>query len=166
MNKVLVIGNCGSGKTTFARALAEKTGLPLVHLDRLYWHGNWEHLDKDAFDAALQQELEKPLWILDGNYGRTLPHRLSYCDTVFFLDMPKMTCLWGVIKRSLSSKGKSRQDMGGNCPEGLDRRLWELCRSVMAYNRKAQYARLGEIKNIRVTALRSRKDVQNFLAKM
>ena len=62
MRRVLIIGNAGSGKSTFARKLAEKTGLPLVHLDKLYWHGNWEHLSREEFDTAMQTELEKDAW--------------------------------------------------------------------------------------------------------
>ena len=61
------------------RALAEKTGLPLVHLDSLYWKDNWESVGREVFDARLEQELNKPKWILDGNMNRTLPHRLKYC---------------------------------------------------------------------------------------
>jgi len=60
MKRILIIGNAGSGKTTFAKKLAEKTGLPLIHLDRLYWCGNWEHLSRGEFDDILQKELEKP----------------------------------------------------------------------------------------------------------
>ena len=41
MQRILIIGNAGSGKTTFARLLAQKLALPLVHLDRIYWYGNW-----------------------------------------------------------------------------------------------------------------------------
>jgi len=64
MERVLIIGGNGSGKTTFAKALAEKTGLPLVHLDSLYWKDNWESVGREVFDARLEQELNKPKWIL------------------------------------------------------------------------------------------------------
>ena len=57
MERVLLIGNAGAGKTTFARKLAAKCSLPLVHLDQLYWCGEWEHLTREQFDALLQAEL-------------------------------------------------------------------------------------------------------------
>ena len=135
MRRVLIIGNAGSGKSTFGRKLAEKTGLPLVHLDKIYWRGNWEHLTREEFDKALQAELEKEEWIIDGNFNRTLPHRLDYCDTVFFFDLPTITCLWGVTKRVLQNYGKTRSDMGGSCPEKFDRNKWELFGMILKFNR-------------------------------
>ena len=60
MQRILLIGNAGAGKTTFAKHLAQKLHLPLVHLDNLYWRGDWDHLSRDEFDAILQSELEKP----------------------------------------------------------------------------------------------------------
>ena len=114
MQKILLIGNAGAGKTTFAKQLALKLHLPLVHLDNLYWCGDWDHLSRDEFDVILQSELEKPQWIIDGNFNRTIPYRLQYCDTVFYFDFPTITCLAGITKRTLTNLGKVRPDMGGN----------------------------------------------------
>ena len=108
-----------SQSTGMAEALAEKTGLPLVHLDSLYWKDNWESVGREVFDARLEQELVKPKWILDGNMNRTLPHRLEYCDTVFYLDFSSISCLIGVISRTIKFYGKTRPDMGPNCPERI-----------------------------------------------
>ena len=99
MKRILIIGNAGSGKTTFAQKLADVTNIPLVHLDKLYWRGNWQRTEKDEFDSILQKELEKSEWIIDGNFNRTLTHRLKYCDTVFYFDIPTIDCLWGITKR-------------------------------------------------------------------
>lgn len=66
MRKVIVIGCSGAGKTEFSRRLAEKTALPLVHLDKLYWRAGWRHVSAEEFDALHAAELEKPAWILDG----------------------------------------------------------------------------------------------------
>ena len=118
--RILLIGSGGAGKSTLARRLGEQTGLPVVHLDRLFWTGEWQHLDKDDFDRALEAELAKPEWILDGNFSRTLPRRLEVCDLVLYLDYPTRVCLWGAIRRILRYHGKTRPDMGENCPERFD----------------------------------------------
>ena len=164
MRRVLIIGNAGSGKSTFGRKLAEKTGLPLVHLDKIYWRGNWEHLTREEFDKALQAELEKEEWIIDGNFNRTLPHRLDYCDTVFFFDLPTITCLWGVTKRVLQSYGKTRSDMGGNCPERFDQQKPALYKAVMNFNkqhRKAYYDLLADREN--VVIFKTRRQAEKYL---
>ena len=163
MERILIIGNAGSGKSTFARALAQKSGLPLVHLDQLYWNGCWEHVSKEEFDILLQAELEKPQWIIDGNFNRTLPHRLEYCDHVFFFDMPTWLCLWGITKRLLTNYGKSREDMGGNCPERLDKNKLELCRHVLNFNKQHRKDYYKLLENCNVTVFRSRKQVRKFL---
>ncbi len=107
MKKVIVIGCPGAGKSTFARALQEKTRLPLRHLDLLWHRPDGTHISRDAFDAQLEQWLAQEEWIIDGNYSRTLERRLRACDTVFFLDYPPQLCLQGARSRL----GTLRPDM-------------------------------------------------------
>lgn len=168
MQRVLIIGNAGSGKSTFAKKLAKRTGLPLIHLDRLYWQGNWEHLSREEFDNILQEELEKPQWIMDGNFNRTIPHRLQYCDTVFFFDIPTPVCLWGVTKRILQSYGKTRADMGGNCPERFDRQKVALYRNVLTFNRqhRADYYDMLRSAEAKMVVFRSRRQADQYLQNM
>ena len=166
MKRILIIGSAGSGKTTFSKQLAQKLQLPLVHLDTLYWCGNWEHLSRDQFDAALQAELEKNAWILDGNFNRTISHRLAYCDTVFFFDLPTITCLWGITKRLFQNYGKTRSDMGGNCPEQFDRQKLSLYKNVLCFHRqhrKEYYTLLENSKNIHYHIFKNRKAAKAFL---
>ena len=163
MERILIIGGNGSGKTTFAKALAEKTGLPLVHLDSLYWKDNWESVGREVFDARLQQELEKPKWILDGNMNRTLPHRLEYCDTVFYLDFSSLSCLFGVISRTIKYYGKTRPDMGPNCPEKISPGFYK---EAFLYNkkfRKKYYGFMKEHPEIEWIVLKNRWQVKKYL---
>ena len=107
MNKILVIGCPGSGKSTFARALAERTGLPLYYLDMLFWNEDKTTVPRELFRARLAEILEKDEWIIDGNYISTMDARMEKCDTVFFLDYPTELCLAGVEARMC----KPRPDM-------------------------------------------------------
>ena len=167
MKRVLVIGKSGSGKTTFSKRLSELTSLPLVHLDGVYWYGEWQHLSREEFDRALQTELHKEEWILDGNFNRTIPERLKYCDTVFFFDVSTALCLWSVTKRVLQNSGKSRSDMGGNCPERLfDKRKFELYRAILNFNKNNQrryYEMLSEASKVNVVVFKSRKQADAYL---
>lgn len=107
MKKVIVIGCPGSGKSTFARALAEKTGLPLYYLDMMYWNADRTTAPRELFLQRLETALSKDEWIIDGNFGSTMEWRMSLCDTVFFLDYPVDVCLSGIHER----RGKPREDM-------------------------------------------------------
>ena len=107
MNKVIIIGCPGGGKSTFAKALHKKIGLPLFHLDMLFWNADKTHLSRESFDQKLDEILNQDQWIIDGNYSKTLEKRIKACDTVFLLDMPTDVCLGGVNNRI----GKPRDDM-------------------------------------------------------
>jgi adenylate kinase family enzyme len=93
MQRVLVMGSGGAGKSTFARGLAERTGLPLVHLDALYWRAGWVEPEREAWARTVEGLLGEARWILDGNYGGTMERRMEACDTVVFLDPPRTLCL-------------------------------------------------------------------------
>lgn len=107
MQKVMVIGCPGSGKSTFSRALSQITGLPLTHLDMLYWNADKTTVERSVFIERLSEVLQKDAWIIDGNYSSTMELRMQECDTVFFLDYPADICLQGVKDR----QGKPRSDM-------------------------------------------------------
>lgn len=107
MERVIVIGCPGSGKSTFSKALHTLTGLPLFHLDMIYHRADRTTCSQVEFDQALGRILKTDQWILDGNYARTLPVRLARCDTVFWLDYPLEVCLQGIEAR----RGKPRSDM-------------------------------------------------------
>ena len=121
MERVLIIGSPGAGKSTLARELALRTGLPVYSLDHLYWRPGWVKPDKQEWFDEVARLIAQPRWIIEGNYGGTLPLRLSRADTVIDLDLPAWLCLLRVLRRSVSSWGRVRQDMGEGCPERLNR---------------------------------------------
>lgn len=107
MKKAIIIGCPGSGKSTFGRKLAAKTGLPLYYLDMIWHRPDRTTVSRDEFDSRLQEILSGEEWIIDGNYLRTLPLRLRSCDTVFMFDLPLEQCIAGAEERL----GSPRIDM-------------------------------------------------------
>ena len=107
MKKIIVIGCPGSGKSRFSKELHNKTGIPLYHLDMMYWNADKTTVDRKTFLERLSVALAKDSWIIDGNYASTLDGRMEACDTVVFLDYPTELCLEGIRER----RGKPRSDM-------------------------------------------------------
>jgi adenylate kinase family enzyme len=120
MKRVLIIGSPGSGKSTLAIQLSAAAGLPVRHLDQLYWRPKWVEPTRAEWRQQLMDELAKPEWIIDGNYGGTLPLRLESAEIVILLDLPTFLCVFRMMKRVLFYRGRSRPDMAADCPERFD----------------------------------------------
>ena len=158
MKKIIVIGCPGSGKSTFARALHQSTGIPLYHLDMMYWNADKTTVEKDVFLARLRAVLEKDAWIIDGNYASTMALRVAACDTVIFLDYPLDVCLDGIRER----RGKPRDDMPWIETED-DAEFIEFVRRYRAEQRPQVLALLDEYSSRKtVLIFKSREETQAF----
>lgn len=167
MRRVLVIGSGGSGKTTLAKEIAARTGLPLIHLDQLFWHPGWVPAPDEDWDRQIQELIAHDSWVMDGNYGRTLPMRLAAADTVVFLDLTRAVCIWRILKRQLRYFGRGRPDVAPGCPERLS---WEFIGWVWTYPSRRRPGILQRLAAIRgekqVYILRSQRQVRRFLEKL
>ena len=161
LQKIMVIGCPGSGKSTFSRALRAKTGLPLYYLDMLYWNADKTVVSKDVFHARLAKILETDAFILDGNYGSTMDLRLRACDTVFFLDYPVDVCLDGIKSRF----GKPREDMPWIETE-YDPEFMEFIKRFSTDNRPKILALLEKYPHVKVFAFTSRAEAETYLNSM
>ena len=163
MERILIIGCGGAGKSTLARKMGDILNIPVVHLDKLFWKPNWVETSREEFDALLAQELAKDKWIMDGNFNRTLPERVKHCDTIIYLDFSRVTCLLGVLKRVITTYGTVRPDMGEGCPERID---FEFLKWVWNFNknkRESYYKMLNEVENVETIVLKNRHAVKLFL---
>ena len=166
MERVMIIGCGGAGKSTLARKLGETTGLPVVHLDQIWWSpGNWQHLEREEFDIRLMEKMEKPQWILDGNFNRTMELRLEKCDTVIYLDFPRRVCLTSWLGRVIKNWGHTRDDMAEGCTEWFDPDMAKWIWNFNKTNRARYYALLRAAQGKEVYILRSRREVRSFLSK-
>lgn len=165
MKRVLVIGSGGAGKSVLARRLHELTGLELIHLDRLYWKPGWVETPKDEWRETVAELLEGDGWIIDGNYGSTLEMRLAACDTVVYLCPPRLVCLGRALKRYYRHRGRTRPDMGPECPEKIDleflRWIWNFSRRDAPRIEK-RLARAPE--RAAIVRLGSAAEVEEFLS--
>ena len=143
MERVMIIGCGGAGKSTLARKLGEKTGLPVVHLDQIWWSpGNWEHLSREESDV-----------------------RLERADTVIYLDFSRWLCLRGWIGRVIRNWGHAREDMAPGCNERFDP---EMAKWIWNFNKQNRQRYLDKLKdwNGEVHILHNRRQVCLFLWKL
>lgn len=166
MKRIIIIGCGGSGKSTLARQLGEKTGLPVVHLDKLFWHPGWVESTKEEIDGKIRQVMEEPRWIMDGNYNRTMSMRLEKCDTVIYLDFSTFACLLGVAKRVLTTYGQVRPDMGEGCPERFDLDFLKWVWNFNKSKRQKYYDMLSKLEGKQVYVLKNRRQVRQFLKQL
>jgi adenylate kinase family enzyme len=166
VERVLVIGSGGAGKTTLARTLAVATGLPLVHLDRLYWRAGWVATPEEEWRRVVERLVAGERWLIDGNYGGTMANRVAAADTVVFLDLPRSRCLARVVRRALVHRGRARDDMAAGCPERITRDFVRWIWTYPTTRRPKVLAMLEDFESGggRAVVLRSASDVRRFLA--
>lgn len=117
--RIVVTGLAGSGKSTFSKALAAETGLPVIHLDLEFWQPEWT-APSDAEWADIQRRaLAGPRWIADGNYSETLPLRLELADTVVMHETPWPICFLRALRRGIKRPPDTK------LPDGCTESAWD-----------------------------------------
>lgn len=117
--RIVILGSAGSGKSTLARQIGERLGLPVVHLDVLFWEPGWRQPDDAVFRARVAAAIEGGSWISEGNYSRqTFDLRIPRADRVIWLETPRLFCVWRVLVRGL--KGGRRPDLPAGCQERMN----------------------------------------------
>lgn len=159
MERIIVIGCPGAGKSTFARNLQKRVELPLTHLDMLFWNKDKTTVSREEFDKRLESVLKTEKWIIDGNYSRTLDIRLKACDTVFFLDLPTEACLEGVRQRL----GKTRPDMPWIEVEE-DIEFMEYIKDFGNAQRSKIISLLGKHNDKSIIVFHSREEIDKYLS--
>ncbi|TDE85090.1 DNA topology modulation protein FlaR [Deinococcus sp. S9] len=154
MQRVLVIGSPGAGKSTFAKTLAARTGLPLTHLDELYWDPGWKPRARERWLSCLSDALAGERWILDGNFSSTLLERAYRADTVFFLRPPRSMCLW----RAFWRERLGRYPHGDHPPKWPSRALLQ---DIWQFSPQAEWqlAQLRTVPGLRLVVLRNDREV-------
>ncbi|WP_196814234.1 NUDIX domain-containing protein [Butyrivibrio sp. LC3010] len=158
MKKVIVLGCSGSGKSTFAIKLHEKLGLPLYHLDNIWWKADKTHVSRDEFDAKLDKLVKLDSWIIDGDYSRTYEKRIAACDTIFFLNYSEDTCMDGISKRV----GQTRPDIPWT-EEKIDPELVELVRNYEKENRPKLLELFAQYPEKNVITFKTREEADKWI---
>ncbi|NYI05546.1 topology modulation protein [Allostreptomyces psammosilenae] len=163
MKRVAVVGCGGSGKSYVSRRLGQQLGVPVTHLDSVYFDDSWQPLPMPEFEAVQRRLVAEPCWVIDGNYNSTLHVRLAACDTVVMLDPSTISCLWGAVSRQL------RHGPGQHKERGVYNRVsWAVLRYIWGYRRSMRPRVLAKIRDLapahaQVVRLTSRRQARRWL---
>lgn len=159
----MIIGSGGAGKSTLARALGEKLNIRVIHLDVLLWKPNWNQVTRNEQIKIQEQIVQNKEWIIDGNYGGTMDIRFQEADTIIFLDIPRIICIYRAIKRAIQYRNKSRPDMVEGNKERLDINFYKWIWNYPKDKRPEIIKKLNEVKNEKkIIHLKSIKETQNY----
>jgi len=167
LNRLLIIGSPGAGKSTISKQLSHMLQLPVIHLDRYYWKPNWVACSKDEWSEQLRQFTAEDEWIIDGDYTSTLDMRLERADGVIFMDMPRLLCLYRVIKRRIRYHGRTREDLNEECPEALDFAFLRLVWSYGSRKRAVIMKKLSSVQDSKqIFVVRSRREAKVLIKQL
>jgi adenylate kinase family enzyme len=167
MQRILVIGSPGAGKSTLASRLAARLGLPLIHLDREYFGPGWTTPPKAEWRDKVKALAARPAWIMDGNYASTFDIRVPRATVIVWLDLPRWQCALSVLGRVARNYGRPRPDLGTAGPERFD---WSFMRWIWTYPVKMRPKTIRMLRRLRpdqsVYVLRSRSDIPALEAEL
>lgn len=166
MKKIAIIGSGGAGKSTLARQLSKTLAIEVYHLDALFWQPNWVLSSRERQREIQTDLVKKESWIIDGNYGSTFDIRLSAADTIVFLDIHRVICLYRAFKRMIQYRNRTRPDMGEGCEERFD---LEFFKWIWDFPKKRRPALIKTLEDLsaekNVIVLSSLKEIKDFIKK-
>ncbi len=172
MQRIVVIGNTGSGKSTFGTALARSLDIPYIDTDDLFWRPGWEEVPNDDFRAALDLASRDDRWVLVGNYlSRATDITWPRADTIVWLDLPLPLVVSRSVRRTARRAITGEVVCNGNTeklrfllPERFsgEKPLWQYAIEHHRTKRSQIETMLGDV-DATVHRLRSRAEVQRFL---
>ena len=162
----MIVGQPGSGKSTLAQAIGKRTGLPVIHIDKIHWEPGWVERSKAEKTRLCIEAEQGERWVFEGGHSSTWPSRLARADMLIWVDRPVGVRLWRVLRRALVGLGRTRPDMADGCPERL-RSLPEFVHYIWT-TRNIGVAKIEKLTTLapadcRIVHLRSDEDAQAFV---
>jgi adenylate kinase family enzyme len=123
--RIVVIGTTSSGKSTLAKALADKFGLNFIELDALHWEPNWKEAEVSVFRERVENAVRAEAWVVAGNYSKVRDLIWSRAEAVIWLDYPFHIVFWRLLTRTIR-RGITQEELWNGNRESFwgHLRLW------------------------------------------
>ncbi len=166
--RILVFGPSGAGKSTLARQIGKHLGIPVVHLDVIYWNPCWVPTEREPFRERVAEAAAGEAWVIDGNYSSHLDLRLPRTQAIIWLDLPRYVYFPRAVWRMIRHYGRERGDVGAGCPERFDLSfLRDWVWTYPARSRAQHAALMADLPvGIHGIILRSTAEVATFTARL
>ena len=161
MDRILIIGLQGAGKSTFANKLGKKLNREVIHLDKFYYPNGWVHTEtREEWRATVTELANKERWIMDGNYHSTLDIRMPRADVIIFLDFNKLLCLYRIFKRVAVIKGQPFDKSHGN----KEKVTWNLIMKIVKFRKQKTLQKIEMYTDSKkIYILKNSKEVEYLL---
>lgn len=161
MERIIVIGNNGSGKSVFSIKLGNKLNLQVIHLDSYFHLPGWGKRPNEEWLKLHDDFIKGDKWIIDGTYRKTLEKRINAADTIIFLDIPKWLAFYRMINRRIIYRNSKRPDM----PDYLNEQMsFTLFRKNITFSRKRIYEIINKYNDSKkIVVLKNNKEIEQFL---
>ncbi len=163
MNRIVIIGISGTGKTRLAQKLSKIFNIPIVHYDEICWGENWTEKDEKIVKQEIEKEILADKWVLEGYIEPASQSRLKRADLVIYLDYSGAQAFWGGIQRWWRNKGKNRPELASGCIEKFD---WDYLKIMWNRNERVEIEKAIKGFENKIIRWKSRRELAGYITKI
>ena len=163
MNKILIIGISGTGKTKLAKKLSNIFKIPITHYDELVWGEGWKEVDEKIVEQKLNEAVKKDKWIIEGYIQPAAKIKLEKADVVIYLDYSGFQAMIGGLQRWWQYRGKTRPEMAAGCIEKFD---WDFLKVMWKREERPEIEEAIKGFENKVIRIKTRREADKFLTKL
>jgi adenylate kinase family enzyme len=161
--RIAILGITGAGKSTLSRRIAQKTGLPLFHMDSLFWRGKWEEVPEAEYLRAHDEILKNnERWIIEGWVSPAMEERLKQADLIIYLDYPGWLCALRYIERAFKHRKIARPELPSESRDHFKWRRFFLL--LFRGERPGTEASLVHVNPAKIVRLKTPEETERYLS--